>query len=1036
MTRPRIGIIGGGITGLTAAYRLVQAGYDVTIFEASGDVGGLASGFTLAGHPVEKAYHFLYKTDRYILSLVDELGLTDKLSFHPSSVSTYYDGVLYPMMTPIDLIRFTPISFINRIRAGITVLWLQRVRDWRKLSEITALEWLRRWAGRQVTDVIWEPLLRGKFDRYYDKVTMSWLWGRVKQRVDSRDAKIGGEALGYFDGGFKIITDALLSRLGSTDIRLNTRVSSLRHEDGKVVVATDAGEEQFDRVLATVPSNVLAKMIASYESSDPQYFAKLRSIDYLDACVQVFATPQKFTPYYWHNINTPNAPFVVFLSLTNLVGSEKYGGLNIYYIGDYVPAEHPYMSMAASELKQRWYGELKKIFPEFEPSKVVEDGLFRLRNAQHIVDIGFEENKLLPHQTPCPGVLMSNFSQIYPMDRGTNYAVRDGNRMAEELRASLEGRKPRDEGPALTEESVGGGKPRTGRRGALQVSPLLMALASFVAAGVAGTAFLGGFEVAMRRITPPFGLMAKIDGKLGHLFGLDAAEGSIRHVIATALLNIQTDVGVIGDAPSDPETHERMGGAGGGLTSFGDDVLVLPYDGVIYAATSGSEIRATRIRGPNPHREEYRAYFNRPENHEWNFSRAALRYEDLLYYNTGSSQGLLASYVEYNPEGTCYNNALARLEFPPGTRSIDEISAGPDDWTVIYRTSPCLEFKRQYLAVEGHMGGGRLAFSPPSTIYMTSGDFHLDGMRADVDPIAQNPTAEYGKVLSIDINTRRGRILSTGHRNMQGLVLDPQGRLFVLEHGPRGGDELNLNREGANYGWPRESYGTTYGRLRIPNSISFGRHDTYEPPIYAWVPSVATSGLTRIEGFNDAWNGDLLACSLAGQSLFRIRMQGDRVTYVEPISIGTRIRAIHQHTDGRIVLMTDDYRLVFISPAEEQGEEIFVGRYIENLPGSLRTRVSQAIDTCRQCHSFVEGDDQNAPSLARVFGSNIGSSSFSGYSSALRNRGGRWSREALQAFIADPQGFAPGTNMPNPEINDRQVREEVVSLLKAMKESF
>jgi protoporphyrinogen oxidase len=441
MDKPRIGIIGGGFTGLTAAYRLVQQDIDVTIFEASDRLGGLAAGFELAGHRVEQAYHFLYKTDEYILSLVEELGLDDKLKYYKSSVSTYYGDTLYPMETPIDLIRFTPISFINRIRAGVTVLWLQRKKNWRELSEITALEWLRKYAGRQVTDVIWEPLLRGKFDLYYDKVTMSWLWGRVLQRVDSRDAKLGGEVLGYFDGGFKTVIDALEVpvRKAGTDIRFRAPVSKLEHDrnSNTVIVHSAAGEERFDRVLATVPSHILAKMISNYESYDSEYFKKLNSIDYLDAVVHVFATKQKFTKYYWHNINTSNAPFVVFLSLTNLVGTERYDGLNIYYIGDYVPAEHEYMSMDADLLKARWYGELQKMFPQFDPSQVVDDDIFRLRNAQHIVDIGFERNKLVPHETPCPGVLMCNFSQIYPMDRGTNYAVRDGNRMAENLIESL-----------------------------------------------------------------------------------------------------------------------------------------------------------------------------------------------------------------------------------------------------------------------------------------------------------------------------------------------------------------------------------------------------------------------------------------------------------------------------------------------------------------------------------------------------------------------------------------------------------------------
>ena len=353
------------------------------------------------------------------------------------------------METPADLIRFKPLGFANRIRAGVTVLWLQREKNWRKLARVTALDWLRTYAGRQVTDVIWEPLLRGKFDRYYDKVTMAWLWGRVLQRVQSRDRKAGGEVLGYFEGGFRTLLDALETavRAGGTRIFLNSPVAKLRHDEatGEVVLTrADGAESRFDRVLVTVPSHILARMIAPYEAHDPDYFRKIRSIDYLDAVVHVFTTHQKFTKYYWHNVNTPKSPFVVFLSLTNLVGSERFGGLNIYYIGDYVPAEHEYMSMDANALKARWYGELKKMFPDFDPALVRDDAIFRLKNAQHIVDVGFEEEKLVPYQTPCPGVLMSNFSQIYPMDRGTNYAVRDGNRMADLLIGSLKGKTPPD----------------------------------------------------------------------------------------------------------------------------------------------------------------------------------------------------------------------------------------------------------------------------------------------------------------------------------------------------------------------------------------------------------------------------------------------------------------------------------------------------------------------------------------------------------------------------------------------------------------
>lgn len=436
----RVAIIGGGFTGLTAGYRLAEAGVDVTIFEAGDDLGGLASGFELMGQPAEKAYHFLYRTDEHMLGLLDELGLRDRLTYHPSSVSTYYGDTLYPMMTPIDLIKFTPLSLVNRIRAGLTVLYLQRVKNWEKLTKITAIDWLRKYAGDQVTDVIWQPLLIGKFDRYYDKVTMAWLWGRVKQRVDSRERGESAERLGYFEGGFATLVSTLEGRIraGSGTVRLATRVESLRHDEAtdQVEVSFDGGSETFDRVLATVPSGVAARLIEDRRETDPAYFQQLESIDYLAAAVMVLVTDQQISPYYWHNINTPDAPFVVLLSLTNLIGTESFDGKHVYYIGDYIPAEHWYMSATEDEMRDHWYSELAKIFPDFDRERIVEDHLFRFRDAQHIVDIGFE-GKLVDHQTPCPGVLLANFSQIYPMDRGTNYAVKDGIDMADRILAEL-----------------------------------------------------------------------------------------------------------------------------------------------------------------------------------------------------------------------------------------------------------------------------------------------------------------------------------------------------------------------------------------------------------------------------------------------------------------------------------------------------------------------------------------------------------------------------------------------------------------------
>ena len=439
--KKKVAVIGAGFTGIAAAYRLVKAGIEVTLYEKESSIGGLAGGFSMNGMPLEKAYHFLYKTDSHILGLAEEVGVREKLVFHKSSIVSYDHGKFYPFMTPGDLLKFTPLPFLDRIRTGVVALYLSKLTNWKPLSKVTAYDWLRKWAGKAATEVIWEPLLRGKFNKYYQQVSMSWLWRRIQIRALSKEPGESTERLGYFKGGFMTLVNAieLGIRCSGGTVLLGQSIDAIESDAGGngATLVVSGERRRYDAIIATTPSNVFAKLIEKDASVPAEYLSRLRRIDYLGAIVMVFVSDQRLTEYYWHNINDPDVPFLVFLSTSELVGSEAFGGKHVYYIGAYVPDDHEYFSRDAASVMSEWKDALKKMFPTFDGSLIADERLFRFRNAQHIVGTEYD-GKIVPYESPIKNVYISNFSQIYPDDRGTNYAVEEGNKVSSLVLKSLE----------------------------------------------------------------------------------------------------------------------------------------------------------------------------------------------------------------------------------------------------------------------------------------------------------------------------------------------------------------------------------------------------------------------------------------------------------------------------------------------------------------------------------------------------------------------------------------------------------------------
>jgi|WetSurSiteA1Bulk_404760.scaffolds.fasta_scaffold08281_4 protoporphyrinogen oxidase len=428
----RIAVIGAGITGLTAAFELAKQNCKVTIFESEKNVGGLAQGFPFHGTNIELFYHHIFKTDKNLIRLAQELGIENNLIWNNSSIGLYWGNKLYPFSTPFDLFRFSPLSLSDKLRLGLVILYLQKKTKWKNLSSVPADTWMKKYCGEKPFNVIFQPLLKGKFQESYQNISMVWLWARIHTRANSKERGDSQEKLGYFKGGFDVLTKALKENLmlNGASMRLDEKIIQITsNKNGSVNITSHLGNYMFDKVLITIPSYLFGELIKHNLSVPKEYIDTLNSIKYIGAICILFTLERSLNPYYWVNINDPNSPFVVFIEHTNLISKKYYGGKHVYYLGTYISNDHPFFSMNNNEIYTEFFNYLTKLFPSFSVKEVIEKHVFKCKNAQHIVDIDYT-HKIPDYRTPLENVYLSNFSQIFPEDRGINFAVREGGKIS------------------------------------------------------------------------------------------------------------------------------------------------------------------------------------------------------------------------------------------------------------------------------------------------------------------------------------------------------------------------------------------------------------------------------------------------------------------------------------------------------------------------------------------------------------------------------------------------------------------------------
>jgi protoporphyrinogen oxidase len=422
----RIAIIGAGYGGMAAAWDLRKAGHEITIFESAVHAGGLASGFKEPhwDWSVEKFYHHWFQTDSEMLGLIRELGLEDKVRFPRPFTVMLYKNKWYPFDSIFKMALFPGLGWgINKVRFGFVGLFLRLTNNWHALEKVTADEWMLKWAGKSVYEQMWKPLLVGKFGPFYKDVNMAWMWARIKARTTR---------LGTFEGGFQKFSDLFAEKLrdAGVEIRLGTQVKFIKRNPNNSLSIAAGKVESFDKVLVTTSPNLLAKLCPDLPEN---YLKGLLELKSMGAVVMVMSLKRQLSEqgYYWFNLpKDAGYPMLALVEHTNFVPRENFGGDHIVYAGDYLEAGHEYFSMSDEQLLERFTPAFKKFNPAFERDWVKKVWVFKTDYAQPVPLVNHSRN-IPAIETPIEGLYFASMSQVYPWDRGTNFAVEIGRRAAQ-----------------------------------------------------------------------------------------------------------------------------------------------------------------------------------------------------------------------------------------------------------------------------------------------------------------------------------------------------------------------------------------------------------------------------------------------------------------------------------------------------------------------------------------------------------------------------------------------------------------------------
>ncbi len=410
----RIGIIGGGIMGITLGYFLSRQGVEVDIYEASPVLGGLAGPLILEdGVAVDRFYHAILSSDRHLAKLCEELGLTEQLRFRETRMGFYHRGQIYSMNNIVEFLRFPLLGWFDRFRLGLTVLSAQFVRDWRELEGVSVEEWLIRLSGRRTYELIWRPLLKAKFDGNFNDTPATYIWARLVRTKSTRGGASQKEMAGHLIGGYSTLLKAMAECIQATGSQIHLRrpVQEIVIENGRAVgVAIEGRVHPYDAVIATVQTPLFARLIPG---AGDDYLAYLRQMQYMGIVCPLLVLDRPLSEYWTINITDDQIPFTGVIETTSYIDPQYVGGHHLVYLPKYTAPDSPWQKLLDEEIKSIWLQHLETMFPNFDRHSIKYFLVHRERYVEPIHRLN--STHLIPTvKTPVERLYLSTTAQIYP----------------------------------------------------------------------------------------------------------------------------------------------------------------------------------------------------------------------------------------------------------------------------------------------------------------------------------------------------------------------------------------------------------------------------------------------------------------------------------------------------------------------------------------------------------------------------------------------------------------------------------------------